>query len=383
MLFYEHDPVVRHDIGGFRKVWVLAEELRRVGHHVVVFAPRGSRPRGDVAVDVVDVPTVDVPGLRPLFLYALLFLLPLLRAGRRRPDCIYTRPQHSPLPVMLARLLRVPLVVEINGDSHHHYLTLGASRWRLAFVDTMDRFLARRADLVIPITAGLARMLEERHGVPPARMRIIASGSDPGLFRPLDAATCRRKLGLDVDAPWVGFVGSFFRYQGIDTLIDAAPAVLRACPRARFLLIGDGVMRQEWSRRVEASGLGSAFHFTGQVPYADVPTYIGALNLCVAPFLGTRGETSPLKIFDYLACGRPVVTSRIDAVEDIIASCEAVIPVPPEDAEALARAILQVLADPARAAKLSALGRTFVVEHHSWRQMAEATAEVLEAVRRR
>ncbi len=114
-----------------------------------------------------------------------------------------------------------------------------------------------------------------------------------------------------------------------------------------------------------------------------MPTYIAALSLGVAPFLGTRGETSPLKIFDYLACARPVVASRIDAVEDIIASCEAVIAVPPEDAEALASAINQVLADPARAAKLGARGRTFIVEHHSWRQMAEETAEALEAVRRR
>lgn len=382
MLFYEHDPVVRHDMGGFRKPWVLAEELRRAGHRVVVFAPRGSRPLDQVAVEVVDVPVVDVPVLRPLLVYALLFLLPLLHARRRRPDCVYTRPQHSPLPVLLARCLRVPLAVEINGDSHHHYLTQGASRRRLAFVDAMDRFLTRRADLVIPLTVGLARMLEERHGVPAARMRIIGSGSDPDLFQPLDAGVCRRKLGLDPNADWVGFVGYFFRYQGIDTLIDAAPAVLRAHPHARFLLVGDGVMRAEWSRRVEAAGLGAAFLFTGQVPYADVPMYVGAMSLGVAPFLSTRGETSPLKIFDYLAGGRPVVTSRIVAVENIFASCEAVLAVPPEDGDALARAINRLLDDPARASALGVRGRMFIVEYHSWRRIAGDTADALESVRR-
>jgi len=382
MLFYEHDPVVRHDMGGFRKVWVLAEELRREGHRVVVFAPRGSRPRGEIAVEVVDVPVLNAPVIRPLLVYALLFLLPLVHAWRHRPDCVYTRPQHSPLPVLLARLLRVPLVLEVNGDSHDHYRTLGASRWRLGFVDAVDGFLARGADLIVPITDGLARMLEVRYGVPADRMRVIGSGSDPELFRPLDALTCRQKLGLDVHASFVGFVGSFFRYQGIDTLIDAAPRILRAHPRARFLLVGDGVTRAEWAGRVETAGLGDAFVFTGQVPYADVATYIGAMSVCVAPFLANRGETSPLKIFDYLACGRPVVASRIPAVEPIVAACGAVVAVPPDDPDALADAIVGLLADPGQSAQLGARGRDFIVKRHSWRQAAVEMAQTLESVRR-
>ncbi|MBI3637929.1 MAG: glycosyltransferase, partial [Candidatus Rokubacteria bacterium] len=371
ILFYEHDRVVHADMGGFRKAWVLAEHLRALGHRVVVFGPAGSRPPDVEGVEAVEVPYVDLPVLRPLLVYLQLFWRPLLAARRGRPDVVYIRPLNSPLPILLARILGARLVVEVNGDSLALYEALGASWLRRAFVRWMERLNVLAADVVIPLTGGLERMLDTRHGVPPARVRVIESGSDTDLFRPLDGAACRHALGLDPSARYVGFVGSFLAHQGIDTLIAAAPHVLARCPAARFLLVGDGVMRSRWEERVAAAGLSDRFVFTGQVPYRDVPRYVAAMDVCVAPFSANRGETSPLKVFDSLACGKPVIASGIESILGLAEGCAALVTVPPEQPERLAGAIAPLLDDPEAARRLGATGRDWVLARHTWRAVAE------------
>ncbi len=376
VLFYEHDPIVRRDIGGFRKAWVLGEHLARLGHRVVVFGPAGTAPPELAGVEAVDIPYVDLPVLRPLLVYTQLFWRPLLAGLRGRPDVIYMRPLNSPLTVLLARLLGARLVLEVNGDSLALYEDAGASRLRVAFVRWMERLNVRGSAVIVALTRGLERTLVARHALPPGRTRVIASAADAEVFRPLDAAVCRRGLGLDVAARWVGFVGAFLAHQGIDTLIDAVPRVLARCPTARFLLVGDGVMRARWSARVERAGLARAVVFTGQVPYRDVPRHVGAMDVCVAPFTGNRGETSPLKVFDYLACGRPVVASAIESVREITEDVPAVVTVPPDDPDALADAVIALLEDPRRAERLGAAGRAWVIARHTWTDVARSIAEV-------
>ena len=230
-------------------------------------------------------------------------------------------------------------------------------------------------------------MVQTRYGIPLEKTAVVESGSNVDLFKPEDPQRCRQHLGLDPAGPYVGFVGSFFRYQGIDTLIEAAPAILERVPDARFLIVGDGVMREPWLEKVTGRGLQSAFRFPGRVPYADVARYINAMDVCVAPFLASRGETSPLKLFDYLACGKPVVVSAIPSVEEWIEESKGMLAIPPEDPEVLAGAIIELLADRRRQRRLGEEGRAFVVAEHSWGRIAQKVAalcqETLEAWRKR
>ena len=90
------------------------------------------------------------------------------------------------------------------------------------------------------------------------------------------------------------------------------------------------------------------------------------MTLCVAPFRGDRGETSPVKIFDYLACGKPVIASAIPSVSATFVQEAGVVLVPPDDPVALAQAVLALLNDQGRQARMAVLGRNFVEHEFSW-----------------
>ncbi len=382
LLSYEHDPVVQGGMGGFRKIWELAAQCRSLGHRVVLFVPAGTRVREFPSLDVVEIPYLDLPVLRPFLIYLLLFAIPLLRAARVTPDVIYIRTMHSPLSVLLSRLTRAPLLIEVNGDSYSHYRARRGSAFRLGLIKLIDRINFRYSDKVIPISKGLQEMLWQRYQVPPEKTVLIESATDPELFRPLDGHACRQRLRLDPAGRYVGFVGSFFRHQGIDVLIDAAPTVVHRFPDVRFLLVGDGIMRQAWAERISKRGLSASFIFTGQVPYSEVPLYIGATELCVAPFLADRGDASPLKLFDYLACGRAVVASDIRPLHDLMSRAQGIASVPPEEPEALGKKIIRFLEDQEAARHLGQKGREWVLEAHSWRAAAERMLQACEEVLR-
>lgn len=378
LLSYEHDPVVQGGMGGFRKIWELASQCQNLGHRPILFVPSGTRFREFASLEVVEIPYLDLPVLRPLLIYLLLFVAPLLLAARAAPDIIYMRTMHSPLSVLLSRITRAPLLIEVNGDSYFYYLARRASAFRLGLIKLIDRINFRYCDRIIPISKGLQEMLWQRYQVPPEKTLLIESATDPELFRPLDGHACRQTLGLDPSGRYVGFVGSFFQHQGIDILIDAAPTILRRFPDVGFLLVGDGVMRRAWAEKVSARGLSASFLFTGQVPYSEVPLYIGATELCVAPFLADRGDASPLKLFDYLACGRPVVASNIRPLHDLLSRAQGIASVPPEEPETLSKEIVRLLEDREAAWRLGEEGRQWVLQAHSWHSAVQRLLQLCE-----
>jgi glycosyltransferase involved in cell wall biosynthesis len=106
------------------------------------------------------------------------------------------------------------------------------------------------------------------------------------------------------------------------------------------------------------------------------------MDVCVAPFTADRGEASPLKLFDYLACARPVVVSDIAAVRELVAASGGCVPVPPDDPGALATALARLLADEARRRQLGAAGHAWVASGHGWDAVARSVLEVCAAARR-
>lgn len=135
LLSYERDPVVQGGMGGFRKIWELAAQCRSLGHRIVLFVPAGTRLREFPLLDVVEIPYLDLPLLRPLLIYLQLLVFPLPWAAKSTPDIIYMRTMHSPLSIFLAKATRVPLLIEVNGDSYAHYRARSASALRLDLIN--------------------------------------------------------------------------------------------------------------------------------------------------------------------------------------------------------------------------------------------------------
>ena len=372
---YEHG--LRGDAGGFRKLWELARALSVLGWDTTVFYPRlpGRSAVTDVPASAYGV--VDVPVLRPLTAYASMLRAATAAARGGAPDVVYFRSGMNVLPPLLRRLSGARIVLEINADVQEFLSAERAGAGRRWLFALAERLNARASDLVVVLTPGLARMVVERYAVPAARVRVIPSGTDCDHFVPGDASEARRALGISPVDPVVGFVGLFYHHQGVPILLDALARLRTTCPRVNGLIVGDGVARPAWEDHARRLGLTEIVRFTGQVPYASVPRYFQAMDVVVAPFTAARGETSPFKVLDALACARPVVASNLVALQALAAESGAVTLVPPGDAPALADALGALLADAERRESLGQRGREFVCARHDWSRIGEALIAAL------
>lgn len=371
ILSYIYDRIVKDDMGGYRKVYELAENIERLGHRAILFHPSFDQTRSEATRAVIRIPTLDLAVLRQISFNVSLFFYLLAVCWRIKPNVVYARPINSFIPLIFSKLISSYFVIEVNGDQLQHLRSIGTSSIKLFFIKFIERVNFKFCDMIIPITPGLKRMLIERYAVPAEKMVVIESGSNPSLYKPLERESCLNKLGLDQKARYVGFVGMFFRHQGIETLIEASPAISASFPDVRFLIVGDGVMMEKWTSKISEKGISKAFIFPGKVPYVDVPLYLNAMDVCVAPFTRDRGETSPLKLFDYFACGRPVVASDIASIHEILIESGAAIPIIPDDPGALAKAIIQLLGNPEKAEEIGRRGRRFVQSKYSWEANTE------------
>ena len=373
---YWYEPDAPSDPVGLVRLWTLARQLAEQGDSVTVLPPRyrcSLLQRGFVTAPI---PLLPSPLLRPVSYAVLSCVVGMAQACRSKPDVVYYRWMDSPHPLLFARLVGAQCVCEVNGEPVPDWSETDRTLKR-----RLKHWLASvalsRCDRVVVLTEGLRDLVVRRYRVAPERVAVLPSGSDTGLFAPQDAAACRRRNGLDPDRDYIGFVGSFYRYQGLQCLLDAMAIIRRTVPSLQLLLVGDGEAGPELKEQADGLALNSCITWTGRILYEEVPAWIGAMTVCVAPFRGDRGETSPVKIFDYLACGKPVVASAIPSVSATFGHEAGVTLVPPDDPVALAQAVLSLLNDPDRQARMASQGRRFVEQGFSWRSLTNRLSKWL------
>ena len=172
-------------------------------------------------------------------------------------------------------------------------------------------------------------------------------------------------------------MGALYAWQGVEYLVKSAPLVLQKCPEARFLIVGDGQMKQELIELAEQIGVSDKVIFTRMVPYQEVPLYINASDVCVTPKKPLSSGYSPLKLYEYMACAKPVIATRTHGFE-ILEEYNAGLLVNPEDHQQLADAITTLLKNKELRMELGENGRKYVVEKQSWASVARRVAEACE-----
>lgn len=207
---------------------------------------------------------------------------------------------------------------------------------------------------------------------------------------PKDSAAARHlraRLGIPADAPVIGFHGSFRAWHGAADAIRAFAEVRQTLPAAHLLLIGDGPERNALEAQVRGSVDAGHVVFTGSVPYAAMPGYVALYDVAVAPF-APRLHTplrhfgfywSPLKVWEAMAMGVPVVTTAVPPLTEIVAGCGAA--VPEGNSRALAAALGSFLLLPApQRATMAARARARIMARYSWQAHCGSLDATLEAL---
>jgi len=372
---YWHDPRWKKFVGATVKIWDLAHNLSKLGHEVVLFLPKYHFDSENVPFRVVEIPLVDAPILRPFSFNFLLSFYLLIFFFQKRPDVVYVRRMTSIIPLLYAKLRKALLFYEVNDDP---YVNMHDDGSRATFL--IRSLLSAKIDEANLKTCSRAFVISQEVGekilkwnptIETHKIVLMPSGSNTTLFRPLGKLECRSFLKLNVARKYIGFIGTLLHHQGIDTLIDAAPYILNKEPPSVFVIVGEGPMKEVWMERAEQHGVRDYFIFLGQIAYEDMPGWIGAMDICIAPFLRSAGLRSPVKIFDYMACGRPVVASKVKGTTDLFADTSAIELVEPENPEMLANAIIDLLSNQEKAKSMGQKGRALIVEKYDRRSIAK------------
>lgn len=375
IIAYYHDQRLKKKAGGLIRMYELAENLIKLGHDVRMILPGIGNPESQTTAPLTTIPIIDIPVLRPLSFHFLSSLY-LLAVIWKNADLLYVRQMNSALPSLIASIAGKQSIYEIPNDPFIDYLSL--SKTKRMFVQIMDRLSIALSEKVVVLSEWSKSRLRLLGKVEKSRILVMPSGTDTELFKPLSKEVCCQQLNLPASFFYVGFIGTFLHCQGVDSLISAAQIILKQQTNVKFLLVGDGPMRQEWLSMVEQGNLKESFIFTGQIPYKEMPKYIGAMDICVAPHRKDSNQASPVKLFDYMACGKPIVASSIEVVHEITAPANCALLFPPSDSSGLAKSIIQLICDHELREKLGLNGRVHAIANYDRRLIVETFARIIE-----
>ena len=281
----------------------------------------------------------------------------LVRLMRRfRPHVVHTHTAKAgALGRLAAAFCRVPVVVHTY---HGHVFDAYFSPLETRLVVLAERVLAGRASALVAVTDRVRRDVLARGIGRPDRVVVVPLGLDldPMLAAPARRGELRRELGLAADAPVVGIVARLVPVKAHETFLQAVRDIAPVRPDAVFLIVGDGERRGPLEAMARDLGVSARVRFLGW--RADLDRLYADLDVVV---LTSKNEGSPVALIEAMAAGRPVVSTRAGGVEDVVSHDRTGLVVPVGDACAVARAVLDLLEDPAKAAAFGAAARTAVV----------------------
>jgi glycosyltransferase involved in cell wall biosynthesis len=325
-------------------------EISPVDYNVHVTGDPARGERGRIAYDR------DLPDL----------VVTALEAAGILPAAIYERfALFSSAGVGIAEYYGIPRLLEVNAPLVEEQARYRDLRMRRD-AETLERISFWGADRVIAVSDAVGAYAVER-SAKPARVEVLRNGVDLERFHPdIPTAELRSRHGL-TGRPVIGFVGSLKPWHGMVEFIDAFTHIRERVARAALLIVGDGPGSVALREIIAQRGLTADVVTTGRVSHDEVPSYLCAMDLTVAPYRSADGfYFSPLKVVESLACGTPVVAPALGQLTTLVQDGVTGRLYVPDDSSALAAAAVEILADDKRRRAMSRAAAAFAQNTCSW-----------------
>jgi PEP-CTERM/exosortase A-associated glycosyltransferase len=303
------------------------------------------------------------------------------------PDILHA---HSPAlngaaTLAIGRRLNIPTVYEVRGFWEDAAVSHGTSRehgMRYRLTQSLETFVLKRVDAVTCICNGIKNDLIRR-GIPGKKITIVPNAVDPARFKinsrrdpDLESA-----LGLS-DRPVIGFIGSFYAYEGLHLLLDAMPYLLKTHPGLKLLLVGGGQELDSLKAKVQEGGLQRAVVFTGRVPHDQIERYYSLIDIMCYPRLPMRLTelVTPLKPLEAMAQKKMVIASDIGGHLELISDGNTGVLFKAGSASDLADKLLYLLDHREKWPPIVKSARTYIERERSWTASVARYARVYDAL---
>ena len=362
---------------GTTHILELVQNLEKQNNSVTLFA---SKAKDDKFHRFVSIPKVNIPVINQLVFQIGLFIAISFKVLINRPDIIYYRKFQFILVPIILKITGIPYVLEVNGSFIEEIKLYKKYPSIYIYISKIiDKLNYTSANKIVVVTSLLKDELIEKYGIDSKKIVVIENGANINHFKPIDKNQALLELNYNIDNKYVCFIGNLAPWQGLEYLIHAASGILKTCPDARFLIIGDGPMKNEWMQFTQELEVSENFIFTGSIPYEQIPLYINASDVCVVTKRQLKSGYSPLKLYEYMACSKPVIATRTDGFE-ILEECNAGILINPINTHELVDAVVKLLQNENLRKKMGTNGRKYVVENHSWASVAKKVAHACEDI---
>jgi glycosyltransferase involved in cell wall biosynthesis len=339
-------------------VYEICNNLQKLNCEVRLIAPKNN---------------IKTRGIFKSIFFQLFLPLKVIKIWKNnKPDYIYSRANLIfVMPAILAKMYKIPSIVEVNGTIEEELIDIFVKRFRNILIKvgifrSLEKFNYKISSKIITVTPELKEYIVNKFKIDAGKIFVVENGVDANLFKP------EPKNNNKV----IGFVGGIQNWQGLSYVIKALPAIINKFPEARLVLIGDGPDKASFEKLVKKLGLEKHVDFIGAVDHELTPGYINSFNICVAYYTKDRdGITSPFKIYEYLSSGKPTIVSNIKGVGDRFSKITVVIE--PENSTIFAEKVINLLNDEAEQDRLSKAGREFILDGHSWHDVAKKTLNII------
>jgi glycosyltransferase involved in cell wall biosynthesis len=308
----------------------------------------------------------------------------IARFDQDPPDFIYERAAlYGTAGAAVAEALGIPLVVELNAP-----LALEQDAYRGQGLGDLgaqaERWTLTQADAILAVSDAV-RSHALSLGVDPAKVQVVPNGVNADLFHPAPPDPAwRARLALG-EGPVLGFVGGLRPWHGIESLPDILARVSAKHPGARLVVVGDGPLRETLLGQLKERGLRDRAILTGALAHEDVPAVIRHFDIALAPYpvLDHAFYFSPLKVFEYMACGVAVVAANSGQIAEVIRDGETGLLHAPGDLDALAGACDRLLASAKLRLSVGQCAAAHIRAHYTWAHNARRVTDLAGELARR
>jgi glycosyltransferase involved in cell wall biosynthesis len=369
-ILYLYRGTVTQDSGAGIHVREVVRNLA-LNHRILLVADHGD-PFDQEGIRIISMNIPKKKGFVYVFTMPYLLFYLLKTVSRNDIDLIYCRELFSCLCVIiLNKIKKIPFVFEVNGILSDESKLRESYKFYVFSARILEYIVFNLSDTFICVTEEIKNVIEKKYKK--KKVYFVPNGADTDLFTPVKNAHTR--LGFDKSFSYVGYVGSFAPWQGVEILIKAAAEVVKTFPTVRVLLVGSDKKMNRILTLVSSLDLEDTIIFAGRVPHADVPLYLSVCDICVSPKRPLVSGYSPLKLYEYMACENPVIASRIKGF-DIVETAHAGILVEPENPHDLAKAIVHLLGADDLKEEMGKNGRAYVIQNHSWKKVSNMIEEI-------